>query len=358
VREPGGHTIAHAIEPYDASRVHGGWLSLEDVATVRARLCSVPVAVRRTLPGMQPKRADVLPTGALLFETALLHLGATGAWVSDRGLRWGVGSEGITIFNTIVTPNSVTYPWSVCKWGTSGAAQQSEYIKADSYHPGGVNVLFLDGAVRPQRETKVSVFAPWDETSYVVVDIPEALWSNLGLTYLAHTHVPTVWSKQDIELERREWTRNKDGTFEIERQLPNGIVFGAKIIPSREAVRMELWLTNGTKGPLSDLRVQNCVMLKGAPGFEEQTNDNKVFSKSYVAVQNKAGNRWIITAWEPCDRAWGNAPCPCLHSDPKFPDCAPGKTERLRGWLSFYEGTEIQKELDRIDATGWKRAKP
>jgi exopolyphosphatase/guanosine-5'-triphosphate,3'-diphosphate pyrophosphatase len=84
------YAIAHAIEPYDASRVHGGWLSLEDVATVRARLCSVPVAVRRTLPGMQPKRADVLPTGALLFETALLHLGAAGAWVSDRGLRWGV----------------------------------------------------------------------------------------------------------------------------------------------------------------------------------------------------------------------------------------------------------------------------
>jgi len=47
-----------------------------------------------------------------------------------------------------LTPNSVTYPWSVCKWGTSGAAQQSEYIKADSYHPGGVNVLFADGSVR------------------------------------------------------------------------------------------------------------------------------------------------------------------------------------------------------------------
>jgi len=82
--------IAHAIEPYDASRVHGGWLSLDDVAAVRAQLCALPVAARRVLPGMQPKRADVLPTGALLFEAALGHLGATGAWVSDRGLRWGV----------------------------------------------------------------------------------------------------------------------------------------------------------------------------------------------------------------------------------------------------------------------------
>jgi exopolyphosphatase / guanosine-5'-triphosphate,3'-diphosphate pyrophosphatase len=39
---------------------------------------------------MQPKRADVLPAGALLFETALAHLGVAGARVSDRGLRWGV----------------------------------------------------------------------------------------------------------------------------------------------------------------------------------------------------------------------------------------------------------------------------
>jgi exopolyphosphatase/guanosine-5'-triphosphate,3'-diphosphate pyrophosphatase len=82
--------IGHAIEPYDAARVHGGWLPLEDVARVRARLCALPLAERRALPGMQPKRADVLPAGALLFETALAHLRVGGAGVSDRGLRWGV----------------------------------------------------------------------------------------------------------------------------------------------------------------------------------------------------------------------------------------------------------------------------
>jgi hypothetical protein len=141
----------------------------------------------------------------------------------------------------------------------------------------------------------------------------------------------------------------------MERKLPNGIMFGCKVVPARDGVRMEQWLTNGTDRPLSDLRVQNCVMLKGAVGFDEQTDDNKLFSKPYVAGRNQAGDKWIITAWEPCDRAWGNAPCPCLHSDPKFPDCAPGKTERLRGWLSFYEGTEIEVELKRIDAVGWRR---
>src|SRR6266446_3940459 len=50
-------------------------------------------------------------------------------------------------------------------------------------YPGGRHprIGFLDGAVRPQRETKVSVFTPWEEASYVVVDVPEAVWSNLGL---------------------------------------------------------------------------------------------------------------------------------------------------------------------------------
>src|SRR5262245_8412575 len=165
-------------------------------------------------------------------------------------------------------------------------------------YPGGRHprIGFLDGAVDPQRETKVSVFTPWDDASYVVVDVPEAIWSNLGLTYLAHTHVPTVWSKQGITLPRLEWNRRANGDFDFERTLPNGIAFGAKVSPGRDAVRMELWLRNGTDKALSDLRVQNCVMLKGAVGFTAQTNANKVFANPYVAVHSEDRHRWIITA--------------------------------------------------------------
>jgi hypothetical protein len=223
-------------------------------------------------------------------------------------------------------------------------------------YPGGRHprIGFLDGAVRPQRETKVSVFTPWDPASYVVVDVPEAIWSNLGLTYLAHTHVPTIWTKQGVTLEPLEWKREAVGTFDIERRLPNGIRFGARIEPRAGEVRMEMWLTNRTREMLSDLRVQNCVMLKGAAGFNAQTNDNKVFSGPYVACRSADGKRWIITAWSPLHRGWANPPCPCLHSDPKFPDCPPGQTKRLKGWLSFYEGSDLQAELRRIDATGWQ----
>jgi len=226
-------------------------------------------------------------------------------------------------------------------------------------YPGGRHprIGFLDGAIRPQRETKVSVFTPWDEASYVVVDVPEALWSHLGLTYLAHTHIPTIFDKQGTKLEPLEWDRSdSNGVLRIARRLPNGISFGAVVKPGADAVRMELTLTNGAQETLRDLRVQNCVMLKGAAGFTALTNANKLFQNPYVACRSEDGTKWIITAWAPCHRPWANPPVPCLHSDPKFPDCPPGQSRRLTGWLSFYKGTNIAAELERIDKTGWREA--
>ena len=88
--------------------------------------------------------------------------------------------------------------------------------------PGGRHprIGFLEGAIRPQRETKVSVFTPWAEHDYVVVDVPEALWSNLGLTYPAHTHIDTVFDKQKIELKTLEWNRHKNGSFPTASSIP------------------------------------------------------------------------------------------------------------------------------------------
>ena len=229
-------------------------------------------------------------------------------------------------------------------------------------YPGGRHprVGFLDGAVRPQRETKVSVFAPWKDGGYAVVDVPEAIWSmqenRRELLYLAHTHLPTMWDKQGLKLEPLEWEREqKERALSISRKLPNGVSFGAKITPTSTNVRMELWITNGTKTPLAGLVVQNCVMLKGLSGFDQQTNENKVFAKPYAACKHAEGNRWIITAWEPCVRPWGNAPCPCLHSDPQFPDCPPGETQRIYGRVWFHEGTDIEAELRRLDKTDWRK---
>jgi len=223
-------------------------------------------------------------------------------------------------------------------------------------YPGGRHprIGFLDGAVDPQRETKFSVFTPWDPFSYVVVDVPEAIFCNLGLLYLAHTHVPTLWSQQGITLEPLEWRRLPGGRLEIERELPNRVTFGVSVKPSRTEVRMELWVKNETAAPLTAMRVQNCVMFRGASGFELQTGDNKVKSSPYVACRSANGKQWVITAWIPVQRVWDNPPCPCMHSDPTIPDCAPGETTRARGWLSFFQGEDITAELRRIAATGWQ----
>ena len=227
-------------------------------------------------------------------------------------------------------------------------------------YPGGRHprIGFLDGAVRPQRETKISVFTPWDDRSYIVVDIPEAIRRNderqHGLLYLAHTHVDTMWTKRGAELKKIEWERHSDGSLTMERKLPNNVVFGAKVVPGQDAVHMEMWFANGSDETLSRLRVQNCIMLKGAPEFSHPAEETTVHSKPYIARRSRIGNRWIITAWEPCSSTWFNPPCPCMHSDPQFPDCGPGETKRLKGWLSFYEGDDIEAELKRIDSTGWR----
>jgi hypothetical protein len=231
-------------------------------------------------------------------------------------------------------------------------------------YPGGRHprLGFREGAVAPQRETKVSAFAPWDDESYVVVDVPEAIFSNLGLIYLAHTHVPTIWEQQGIKLGRQEWVRHADGSLSSERRLPNGIRFGAKVIASKSvgaesgpSIRMTLWLDNGTESALSGLRVQNCVMLGALTGFEQGTNDNKMFRSPYAVAFNERRDRWVITGWEETQRCWGNERCPCLHADPQFPDCPPGHRVELSGWLSFYEGSDIEGEIARIDATGWQK---
>ncbi|MCP3104853.1 Ppx/GppA family phosphatase [Myxococcus sp. K15C18031901] len=84
------YAVQHAIDPYDAERVHGGTLSVAELSSLADRLCHRPLEERRALPGMQPKRADVIPAGALILLEAVKALGLDSCRVSDRGLRWGL----------------------------------------------------------------------------------------------------------------------------------------------------------------------------------------------------------------------------------------------------------------------------
>jgi peptidoglycan/xylan/chitin deacetylase (PgdA/CDA1 family) len=220
--------------------------------------------------------------------------------------------------------------------------------------PGGRHprIGFRDGMIRPQRETKASIFAPWADGGYAVADTPEAVWfapnDKPELLYLAHTHVPTTWDKQKLTLDPLEWTRKPDGSLSVERTLPNKVALATFVTPGKDGVRMEFRVTNGSAEKLTGLRVQMCVMLAGLTGFDERTNANKVFAAPFAATKDATGKRWIITGWERCGRSWGNPPCPCMHADPVVEDCPAGQTKSVRGWLSFYEGNDINAELKRL----------
>ncbi len=82
--------VARRVAPYDPDLIHGAILSMDDVNTTLHRLASLPTHLRKTVPGLQPKRADVIVAGALVFRAAMRALGVAEVTVSDRGLRWGL----------------------------------------------------------------------------------------------------------------------------------------------------------------------------------------------------------------------------------------------------------------------------
>ena len=82
--------VAQALPAYDAARVHGSPLSREALRALLGRLATLTTAERSRLPGMEPKRADVIVAGAILVAAALELGGFDALTVSDRGVRWGL----------------------------------------------------------------------------------------------------------------------------------------------------------------------------------------------------------------------------------------------------------------------------
>jgi exopolyphosphatase / guanosine-5'-triphosphate,3'-diphosphate pyrophosphatase len=81
------------LTQYDAARVHGSKLSLSAVDRLAARLAAQSLAVRRSLRGMEPARADVIVVGSAIARAVLHWSNAEELIVSDRGVRWGLAEE-------------------------------------------------------------------------------------------------------------------------------------------------------------------------------------------------------------------------------------------------------------------------
>ena len=78
------------LSRYDPDLVQGSVLSLAEVDSQVERYRSLDADGRRSIVGLQPKRAEVILAGACIVRTVMEKLGQDALTVSDRGLRHGL----------------------------------------------------------------------------------------------------------------------------------------------------------------------------------------------------------------------------------------------------------------------------
>jgi exopolyphosphatase/guanosine-5'-triphosphate,3'-diphosphate pyrophosphatase len=85
--------MAQSMRAYDRERVNGFTMPVEAVGQQLSRLLSLSLAERRTLPGLEPQRADVIAAGVAIFARLLQQVRARDFMISACGVRWGMAYE-------------------------------------------------------------------------------------------------------------------------------------------------------------------------------------------------------------------------------------------------------------------------
>lgn len=81
--------IHQNLNNYGVNQIHGYVLQKQDVAKLLAYLRRMTLAERQKVPGLDPKRADIIVTGAAIFSTILEILRCNEITISTRGVRYG-----------------------------------------------------------------------------------------------------------------------------------------------------------------------------------------------------------------------------------------------------------------------------
>jgi exopolyphosphatase/guanosine-5'-triphosphate,3'-diphosphate pyrophosphatase len=82
--------IVLGLEGFQKERIHGLSISLSTLDEWVGRLSGMSIAERRTLPGMEPGREDLLLQGMILMREIVASLGTDSFVVSTYGARYGV----------------------------------------------------------------------------------------------------------------------------------------------------------------------------------------------------------------------------------------------------------------------------
>jgi exopolyphosphatase/guanosine-5'-triphosphate,3'-diphosphate pyrophosphatase len=82
--------VKHGLAVYDPDVVQGTVLDRAEIERQIELYRSQDAEARRSIVGLQPKRADVILAGACIIHTVMDKLGQDRLTVSDRGLRHGL----------------------------------------------------------------------------------------------------------------------------------------------------------------------------------------------------------------------------------------------------------------------------
>ena len=82
--------VKHGLAKYDPNVIQGSTLERAEIERQVELYRTKSAAERRSIVGLQPKRADVILAGACIVRTVMDKLGKDKISVSDRGLRHGL----------------------------------------------------------------------------------------------------------------------------------------------------------------------------------------------------------------------------------------------------------------------------
>lgn len=185
------------------------------------------------------------------------------------------------------------------------------------------------------------------------------------------------------------WKSDGAGGWMHETETPALKAVG-KLHFEDDSVVMSLTITNRTDKPLKDFGVAVCLQLASAPPFRDLTREHVFFfadgkpvsfhemekrdgytslraltktnakrekpgphpgffanisriiaDDGVVCITSPDGAWTLGTLWENARHVFNNpgASLACIHSDPIFPEIAPGETQTAHGWMVILKGT-------------------
>ena len=89
--------LMQSLPEYDSEKVHGSEFSIQELETLMARLEAMSLEELESLPCLPKGRADMIVAGCRILKQVLLHFGVGKVHVSDKGLRYGMLAEFLSV---------------------------------------------------------------------------------------------------------------------------------------------------------------------------------------------------------------------------------------------------------------------